>query len=82
MQTYGSAIGRLSSGSTQPRRFLGRIDAQDVAGRAVQPDMAEIGRLVDAVLVVEEQPQAVGRVDRLRQLLLDQLLMRDEVDRG
>jgi hypothetical protein len=46
----------------------------------MQPDMAEIGRLVDAILVVEEQPQAVGGVERLGQLLLDQLFMRDEVD--
>ena len=41
---------------------LGRIDAEDVAGGAVQPDIAEIAGLVDALLVVEEQADAVGRV--------------------
>ena len=44
----------------------------------MQPDMAEIGRLPDVVLVVEEQPDAVGGVERAPQLLLDQLLVRDE----
>ena len=47
-------------------RFLGRIDAQDVAGSAVQPDMAKVNRLPDIVRVVEKQTQAVGGVGCVR----------------
>jgi hypothetical protein len=54
----------------EERRHLGRIDTQDVTGRAVQPDMAEIAGLVDTILVVEEQPDIVGRVIALRLDLL------------
>ena len=42
-------------GERNARRHLGRIDAQDVAGGAVQPDIAEVAGLEDEVLVVEEQ---------------------------
>ena len=44
------------------RRLLGRIDAEDIPGSAMQPDETEVARLVHTVLVVEEQPHAVGRV--------------------
>ena len=60
------------------RRHLGRVDAEDIAGGAVQPDMTEVARLIDAVLVVEEQPHAVGGVIALG---LD-LLVGDEGDVG
>jgi hypothetical protein len=61
MQTYGSAIGRIV-GNGQTRRHLGRVDAENVAGGAMQSDETEVAGLEDAVFVVEEQPHAVGRV--------------------
>ena len=51
-------------GQDDARRLLGGIDAEDVAGGAVQPDHGgsrRAGR--HAVLVVEEQADVVGRVD-------------------
>jgi len=53
-----------------PGRRLGGIDAEDVAGGAVQPDQTEITGLVDTFLVVEEQAQIVsgvkiGGIDRI-----------------
>ena len=63
-------------GECDARRHLGRIDAENIAGGAMQADMAEVAGLVHAVLVVEEQPHAVGRVIALG---LD-LLVRDEGD--
>jgi hypothetical protein len=62
----------------ETRRDLDRIDAEDVAGRAVQPDVAKIAGLVDKILVVKKQADAVGRVISLR---LD-LLMGEEGDFG
>src|SRR5215471_11987228 len=44
------------------RRLLGRLDAEDIPGTAMQPDETEVARLVHAILVVEEQAHAVGRV--------------------
>ena len=58
------------------RRFLGRIDAENVAGGAMQPDVTEVGRLEHEILVVEEQAHRVGGVIAFR---LD-LLVREEGD--
>src|SRR5262249_31937608 len=44
------------------RRLLGRIDAQDITGGAVQADMTEVAGLEDVVLVVEEKPHRIGCV--------------------
>src|SRR5215468_9697125 len=44
------------------RRLLGRIDAQDIAGSAVQANMTEVAGLEDVVLVVEEKPHGVSCV--------------------
>ena len=52
-------------GQRDARRHLRRIDAENIAGRAMQPDVTEIARLVDAILIVEEEPDAVGRVELL-----------------
>jgi len=60
------------------RRRFGRVDAEDVAGRSVQPDKAEIGGLVNAVLVVEEEAHAIGGVIPLGL----HLVLGDEFDLG
>ncbi len=62
MTTYFSAIGRSPVRNRQTRRRLGRVEAENVGRRAVQPDMAEIDRLVDALDVIEKQPDAIGRI--------------------
>lgn len=46
--------------AAQARRCLGRIGAEDIAGGAIQPDMAEVGGLMDALGVVEEQAERVA----------------------
>src|SRR5262249_42058216 len=41
------------------RRDFSRIDTENVSGGAMQADMAEVARLVDEFLIVEEQADAV-----------------------
>src|SRR5207248_927252 len=60
------------------RCHFGRIDPEDEAGGAMQPDMAEVAGLKDAVLVVEEQADAVSRVIEFGR----DLLVRDKPDIG
>ena len=63
-------------GIDDARRLLGRIDAEDVAGSAMQPDVTEVGRLEHEILVVEEQAHRIGSVVAFP---LD-LLVREEGD--
>src|SRR5258707_6434788 len=44
------------------RRNFCRIDAENVACGAMQPDVTEVRRLIHEVLIVEEQPDAVSRI--------------------
>src|SRR5258708_20157269 len=44
------------------RRNFCRIDAENIARGAMQPDVTEVRRLIHEVLVVEEQPDAVCRI--------------------
>src|SRR5215469_7485363 len=43
-------------------RLLGWIDAENIAGCAVQPDMTEVAGLENMILVVKEEPHRIGRV--------------------
>src|SRR5258707_6133011 len=42
------------------------INSENIAGGAMQPDMAKVARLMDEVLVIEKQTYAVGGVVTLR----------------
>src|SRR5258708_25136684 len=44
------------------RRNFCRIDAENIARSAMQPDVTEVRGLIHEVLVVEEQPDAVCRI--------------------
>ena len=46
----------------QPRRLLGRIDAQDIRGRSVQTNETEILRLTVLRIVIIKQYERVARI--------------------
>src|SRR4029077_20503507 len=53
-------------GELDPRRFLGRVDTEDITSRPVQPDVAEVAGLIKAVLVAEEHSHFIGGIVVLR----------------
>lgn len=57
-------------GQDQTRRRFGRIDAEDVARRAVQVDLAEIRGLGAVLGIVEEQAETVGGIGTRGEVLL------------
>ncbi len=59
----GLRDGAALVGQGEAGRRLRRVDAQDVGGGAVQPDVAEVGGLPVAGGVVEEQAERVGGVE-------------------
>ena len=56
-------------------QFL-RVDAENVASGPMQPDQAEVARLPNAVGIIEEQADAIGRIEFCRV----HLLVRDKRD--